>query len=257
MKIAIGINIFGENKRQNLCIEVLKKIKSKFKDVVLYNITFENEKNNHAEFFHLPFLKQTAKDVITNSKSIKPTTKQFFDILSKQNCNYFIFLNSDILLSPKFINLVLKQEYETYCVSRYDTFPIDSIDKIIPYRIEIAGFDVWAVKTNWWKENHQYFKNYVYAEHLWDVDYTLTMYNYSECLLCNKNFYAAHEKHDLNWDEQSVEARHNTLLWETTPYKLGWKEFIYNNLIHRLPYGQFLQPLYNELELEKKHLKIK
>jgi hypothetical protein len=257
MKIAIGINIFGENKRQNFCIDVLKKIKSKFKNVLLYNITFKDESNKDSDFIHLPVLNQRANNIITGSISKKPTTKQFFDILAHQESDYFVFLNSDILLSPKFINLILKQEYETYCVSRYDTLPIDSIDKIIPYRIEIAGFDVWAVKTNWWKDNNQYFDDYVYAEHLWDVAYTLTMYNHSSCLLCNKTFYAAHEKHDLNWNENSLEAKYNSSLWEKSPYGLNWKKFIYENLIKRPPYGQFLEPLYNEIDLEKKYLKIK
>lgn len=257
MKIAIGINIFSENKRQDLCIEVLKRLKSKFKEITLYNITFQNEPNNHSDFVHLPFLKNKAQDIIKNSKSKKPTTKQFFDILSNQDADYFIFLNSDILLSPKFINLVLKQDYETYCVSRHDTLPINSINEIVPYRIEIAGFDVWAVKNNWWKENHQYFDEYVYAEHLWDVAYTLTMYNHSSCLLCNKEFYAAHEKHELNWNEDSLEAKYNSELWEKTPYSKKWNEFIYSNLIKRIPYGQFLKPLYNEEALEKNLLKIK
>jgi hypothetical protein len=258
MKIAIGINIFGENKRQTFCIDVLKKLKDKFNNKIsLYNITFKNESNKDSSFIHLPFLKQTAEDIIEGSISKKPTTKQFFDILSQQNCDYFIFLNSDILISPKFIDLILKQDYETYCVSRHDTLPIESIDKIVPYRIEIAGFDVWAIKTDWWKQNNQHFKDYVYAEHLWDVDYTLTMYNNSSCLLCNKEFYAAHEKHELNWNEQSLEARYNSSLWEKTCYTSNWKEFIYENLVKRLPYGQFLEPLYNEIELEKKYLKIK
>lgn len=257
MKIAIGINIFGENKRQTLCIDVLKKLKNKFNGITLYNITFEKDLNKDSNFVHLPYLNKTAKDIIKGSQSKKPTTKQFFDILSQQEVDYFIFLNSDIILSPKFIDLISKQDYETYCVSRYDTLPIESIDKIIPFRIEIAGFDVWAVKNSWWKENHQRFKDYVYAEHLWDVDYTLTMYNHSSCLICNKEFYAAHEKHELNWNEQSLEAQYNSMLWEKSAYGSNWNNFIYNNLIKRLPYGQFLEPLYNELELEQKYLKIK
>jgi hypothetical protein len=256
MKIAIGINIFKSYKRQDLCIKVLKKLKSKYKEIDLYNITFPNEKNLDCDFIHLPILKTKAKDVVSNSKSEKPISKEFFDILSNQNCDYFIFLNSDILLSPKFIDLILNQEYETYCVSRHDTLPIESIDKIIPFRIEIAGFDVWAVKNKWWKENNTLFKSYIYAEHLWDVDFSLNMFNHSLCLLCNKNFYAAHEKHELNWNETSLEAKYNSFLWQETPYHKKWHEFIFSNLVKRKPYGQFLEPLPNEKELEQKYLKI-
>jgi hypothetical protein len=257
MKLSIGINIFGENKRQSQCIEVLKKLKTKFSNIDLYNITFEKEKNQESSFIHLPKLTQTAKDIVKNSSSYKPTVKQFFNILAEQDCDYFIFLNSDILLSPKFINLVFNQEYETYCVSRHDTLPIESIDQIKPFRIEIAGFDVWAIKKDWWTNNSFRFKDYIYAEHLWDVDYTLTMYNHSNCLICNKLPYAFHEKHELNWDETSLEARHNSTLWNQTPYYQNWHKFIYENLVKRPPYGQFLQPLPNEKELEEQFLKIK
>ena len=80
--------------------------------------------------------------------------------------------------------------------------------------IPIAGFDAWAVKKQWWIDNGQLFKDeYVYAEHLWDVFFTLTMFNNSKCMLCNKENYIIHEKHDLNWNETSPEAIHNSNLW--------------------------------------------
>ena len=258
MKLAIGINIFGNSKRQNHCIDVLKKLCFKKENINLYNITFENEKNDHPEFIHLPLLKTKAKDTIDNSISQKPIVKQFFDILSDQNSDYFLFLNSDILISNKLLKLIFKKEYDTYCFSRHDIYEIDDYESPVqPFRIEIAGFDAWVVKNNWWKNNNNLFKNYVYAEHLWDVDYTLTMYNNSNCCLCNKEFYIAHEKHQLNWNEHSLEAQHNSNLWEKTQYPDRWKKFIYENLVFRLPHGQFLNPLENEKFLENQLLKIK
>jgi len=256
MNIAIGINIFGECPRQKKCIEVLKKIASKYSNIQLYNITFFNGKNTEENFIHLPFLKQKAKDIIYNSNSEKPIAKEFFDILSKQNCDYFIFLNSDILLSYKVIELILKAEYDTYCVSRHDTYPIKELNQIVPYRIEIAGFDVWAVKKEWWIKNTNKFKNFIYAEHLWDVAFTLEMYNHSRCMLANKDFYVAHEKHDIKWNENSLEAIYNKKLWDSTPYCENWNTFIYSYLVQRKPFGQFLEILPDELEKEKSLLYI-
>lgn len=257
MKIAIGLNIFGNYDRQSRCIETLKKLKSKHSEIDLYNVTFENDTNSDNDFIHVPLLKTTAKDIIPNSKSKKPITKEFFNALSTQKCDYFVFLNSDILLSNKLINFIKKEEYETYCFSRHDVFPLNNInDPIVPFRIEIAGFDVWVVKKDWWQKNSFRFENYIYAEHLWDVAYTLEMFNHSNCYFGNKEFFIAHEKHDLKWNEESVEARHNATLWEKTPYHQKWHEFIFSNLVKREPYGQFFKPLYNEKELEKKYLKI-
>lgn len=256
MKIAIGINIFGDYKRQDQCIEVLLRLVSKYPEVSLYNITFEDEKNYTLGFNHLPFLKRKAKDIIDGSTSEKPTAKDFFNILSTIDCDYFVFMNSDILLTEKVIKLILKGEYETYSFSRHDCYPIESLDKIIPFRIEIAGFDAWVVKKTWWFDNWIHFQDYIYAEHLWDVAFALEMYNRSKSFLGNKEVYICHEKHDLKWNETSPEALHNSKLWESSGYSDNWHKFIFENLVKRQPYGQFMIPLDNEKELERKYLYV-
>jgi hypothetical protein len=256
MKIAIGINIFGYYKRQDYCIEVLLRLVSKYPDITLYNITFEDEKNYTLGFEHLPILKRKAKDIIQGSLSQKPIAKDFFDALSNIDCDYFLFLNSDILLTEKLIKFLLKGEYETYSFSRHDCYKILSLDKILPYRIEIAGFDAWAVNKNWWIDNRNHFQDYIYAEHLWDVAFALELYNRSNSFIGNKEVYICHEKHELKWNESSPEALHNSKLWQKTPYHKRWHEFIYSYLIKRKPHGQFLYPLNDEFEKEKEFLKI-
>jgi hypothetical protein len=257
MKIAIGINIFGYYKRQDQCIEVLNNFASKYPEIELYNITHEGETHYTNGFKHLPLLKRKAKDVISGSISEKPIAKDFFDVLSQQDCDYFLFLNSDILISRSLIELLLKAEYETYSFSRADCYPIENIKKIIPYRTEIAGFDAWAVKKSWWIENRQYFDDYVYSEHLWDVAFAVEMYNRSNSIICNKQpIHIYHEKHELKWNESSSEALHNSKLWENTPYHERWHNFIYSYLVRRLPMGQFLYPLSDELQKEKEYLNV-
>lgn len=254
MKLSIGINVFGYYKRQDQCIDVLNKLASKHDNIELYNITHQGESHYSLGFNHLPVIKRKAKDLIQNSISNKPIAKDFFDALSNTECDYFLFLNSDILLTEKLLKLILKGEYETYFFSRYDCYPIENLNNIIPYRVEIAGFDAWAVKKTWWLENKQHFQDYVYSEHLWDVAFSLEMYNKSKSFIGNKDVYICHEKHDLKWNESSPEALHNTKLWENSPYSNNWKEFIYSNLVKRQPYGMFLHPLSNEKELEQKYL---
>lgn len=256
MKIAIGINIFGYYTRQDQCIEVLLRLSQKYPEIKLYNITFEDEKNYTLGFQHLPLLKRKAKDIIDGSLCEKPIAKDFFNILSMIDCDYFIFLNSDILLTEKTIKLILKGEYSTYSFSRHDCYKIESLNNIIPFRIEIAGFDAWGVNTKWWSNNNSHFNDYIYAEHLWDVAFTIEMYNRSNSFIGNKDVYLCHEKHELKWNEASLEAIHNSNLWKNTPYHQKWHEFIYSYLVKRLPYGQFLYQLPDELQKEKEYLKI-
>lgn len=257
MKLAIGINIFREYERQDHCINTLIKLSKKFPEITLYNITFRKCESKHPQFIHLPFLKNHAYNIIPESKSNIPVANEFFEILSQQDCDYFMYLNSDVLPSSNLIKLILKQEYETYAVSRHEVLPINDInDNIIPFKIEIAGFDAWVCKKEWWLQNKNLFKKYIVGNHLWDVDYAITMFQNSNGKLCNKKFYLAHEKHTLNWNDKSPEATHNAKLFQTTPFHEKWHEFIFSNLIKRKPYGQFLEPLLNEEELENKLLKI-
>lgn len=255
MKLAVGVNIFGDYKRQTLALQVLQKQAQKFKEITLYNITFEGETNKNSDFIHLPLLKRNAASVIKNSESKKPISKDFFDILAQQDCDSFLFLNSDVLLTSKVIRLILDNEFETYSFSRADCYEFDDPTKAIPYRIEIAGFDAWSTRKAWWEQNRNLFKDYIYAEHLWDVAFAVTMFKHSKGFLGNKEIFLAHEKHPINWNEHSLEAVFNTNLWNTNDCHEKWHEFIFKNLIHRTPYGQFLTPLDNEEELERFYLK--
>jgi hypothetical protein len=257
MKLAIGINIFQENKRQTFAIEILKKFKQKYSEIKLYNITFKNEKNIDG-FIHLPVLETKSSDIIPNTTKSKPIAKELFNALGATDCDYFLFLNSDIFLTDKCIKLILKQEFESYIFSRIDTYDINSInDPIVPMRMEIAGFDAWCVKKNWWLKNSEKFSDYIYGESLWDLHYGLTLYYNSNCFLGNKDIYIVHIKHPIQWSENSPEQKYNAIFWENTLFHRTWHDYVYKILIQRQPQGQFLQPLLNEEELEQKYLKTK
>jgi hypothetical protein len=255
MNLAIGINIFSEYKRQTLAIEVLKKVTNKYKEIKLYNITFKDEPNQDG-FIHLPLLKRNCQNVLPSSLKKKPIVKDFFEILENVDCDYFLFINSDIFLTDKCLKLIFKQEYDSYIFSRIDTYDINSIsDPIIPMRMEIAGFDAWCIKKSWWIKNKDKFPDYIYAEPLWDIHYALTLYYNSHCFMGNKDYYIAHIKHPLQWNDESLESKYNAQFWESSPFHKIWHDYVYKTLINRQPQGQFLYPLPNETELEEKLLK--
>jgi len=256
MKLAIGINIFKKYDRQDHCIETLIKLAQDFQEITLYNITFKEELSENVNFVHLPLLSRCAKDLIEDSISTKPISKDFFDILSQQDCDYFMFLNSDVMPTRKLIKLILKGEYETYAASRHEILPLNNItDDLSAFKIEIAGFDAWVCKKEWWINHRDLFKDYVIGNHLWDVAYAVTFFQNSNGKFCNKDFYLAHEKHPINWNDSSPEATHNAQLFNSTTFHKRWHEFIYSNLVLRMPPGQFLIPLDNEEKLEKKFFK--
>lgn len=257
MKLSIGINIFKENKRQTLAIEVLKQIAKKYTNVTIFDINFEHSEPTEG-ITHMPVLTRTSSDVTGNSLVRKPISKDLFTALSNTDCDYFLFLNSDIFLTEKCLTQILKGDYESYIFSRIDIHDIDSLEEELkPMRMEIAGFDAWAVKKSWWLENSEKFPDYIYGESLWDIHYALTLYYNSKCYLGNKGYYIAHIKHPLQWTENSPEHNYNAAFWTKTDFHEIWHYYVYNILINRQPRGMFLQPLPNEEELEQRYLNLK
>ena len=257
-KLAIGINIYNPQKRHIHCIEALIRLKQEFgTSIELYNLTFSDESNAYSDFVHLPLLQKSSHDFVSQSSKRLPIARECFDVLSEQNCDYFLYLNNDILASKKLIKLILKQDYETYSFSRHDILELQTInDDAVPIKIEIAGFDAWSCKSTWWRQHRNKFANYLVGQWQWDVDYALTMYNHSHGKICNDQFYIGHEDHPRAWNSNSPEAVYNDSLWKQTPYQHVWGEYIYSNLVNRQPRGRFLTPLQNEDHLTTNLLKL-
>lgn len=72
-KIAVGTNLFGQNKAQDLALQSLIKCKQRYPDNIdLYNIQFENGKDltEHPEFKTLRCLKRTSKEVCGGTREL-------------------------------------------------------------------------------------------------------------------------------------------------------------------------------------------
>ena len=108
MKIALGTNIFGNFHRQDMCMESLKRLKEEFPDIIdLYNIQSPNNTQEVDGFKTITPLITTSKDIIPNCIKTKPMMKEMFGGLADlEGYDYFIFTNSDIILSNRFIKLI-------------------------------------------------------------------------------------------------------------------------------------------------------
>ncbi len=259
MKLAIGVQLNSNPKpRHNHCEETLLRLKSKYSsNIDLYNITFTEDLNANSNFNHLSYLERSSQTMLKFSEKKLPVSKDLFLALSEQDCDYFLYINNDILLSEKAVKLVLSEEFETICFSRHDIEPLRSIDDPIKVlRIEIAGFDAWACNVSWWKTHKDLFKDYFVGQWLWDVDYAITMFSNSNGLISNKDFFIAHEYHERVWSTTSKEADYNKQLWITHKLHKNWEEYVYSNLIYRLPMGKFLHPIKDEDSIANRLLKI-
>lgn len=265
MKIAIGFNLHHPtNKRIDISQQSLLKLKKQF-DLTLINIDFEGSSNQSKDnnVIFLPKLTKCSKNYTNGSKRNLPMIQDMFNVLcdycEENNIDIFIFVNSDIIISDRFIKHILNNNFDTYCAARLAIGDIETIDES-PKEIshyQVAGFDAYAVKTKWWKKHKNSFPNYIYAISGWDVHYATIMKKIGNCDFCNKwppmIFHIMHEEISSH---QSPELEYNkNLLWNIHKDDCDtWHKYLFKVLLKREG-GNYWKPFDNEVELEEKYFK--
>jgi hypothetical protein len=264
VRIAIGTNIFGEYPRQTLAMESLIILKDMSKnlgvEIDLYNVQFENNTIDAPGFKTLNVLKNSnitiRKEIIKSSgyypdcndcngmdntvplsPKMLPLMNELFDAIgSLTEYDYVIFTNSDIMISNRLINEILETKKESYSVSRLEIQNINSLkDKIIPIKIEVAGFDTYVFKPTWWSENKHRFPKYLLGKPRWDNHYTSLFMTYSDGKILN--YYPGHTLHifhgyDAHQDD--AETRYVNKLWDSQiGLQGGWGYYFEEILLHR------------------------
>ena len=265
MKIAIGFNLhYPLNERVAISQKSLFKLKKQF-DIELLNLDFEGtelkEKNDNIK--HLPVLKEHSNQYTNGSQRDLPMIHEMFDALWKYSVDnkkdLFIFVNSDIIISDRFIKRILETDFDTYCAARLAIGGITSLDED-PKEIshyQVAGFDAYAVRTKWWGDNREKFPKYIYAISGWDVDYATKMKRYGNCDFCNKwppsCFHIMHEEIS---SKPTPELEYNrNLLWNINKEDCDiWHKFLFEVLLRREG-GNYWKPFDNEVELENRYFK--
>ena len=264
MKICIGFNLhYPLNERIQISQKSLFKLKTQY-DIELVNLDFENNEKkllNDKNVKNLYVLKEHSSFYTNGSSRDLPMIHDMFNCLSdyshNNNIDVFIFVNSDIIISDRFIKHILNTNFDTYCAARLAIGNINSLEEQ-PKEIshyQVAGFDAYAVRTDWWRKNNHLFPKYIYAISGWDVDYATKMKRYSNCDFCNKwPPMAFHIMHEEISSKDSPELAYNkNLLWNINKKDCDiWHDFLYNVLLKRKG-GNYWHPFDNEVELEKSY----
>jgi len=281
MKIAIGINGFKKyedlEKRERFCIESLLKIKSKNPNIELYNVCFQDEdisyegfttlnkltvKSNELikEYFKHDELQkdyQLHKDEIDSNKKELPSVKEIFDVLAATDCDYFLFLNNDIILS----NRVLKEideNAECYPMSRMHIHDIESLDEIPKLEsYSVHGFDAFLIKKETWLQVCNNFEHVVLGRFYWDT-YFFTVFNlFCKCKNINKlPPVCFHIEHNSVSSTNTIENYYNESIFKKNLI-VGhlWFSYVQNILLKRPTVAEckWYQPFTNEEQIEKHH----
>ncbi len=260
MKIILGVNLFGNTQRHQISRESYKRLKEKF-DIKLINLQFKNSLPSFLDddFDLKHILDVSSKDLVLGSTKELPTIKNCFDALSSLDCDYFIFTNDDIIISPKYIELLLETKKDSYPSSRLSIKELNSLEDPITAidHYQVAGFDAFIIKKDWWLKVRDFFPNYVLGKPCWDVHYALLCMRHGDSILCNKwpppTFHIAHELVSFN---ESIEKDFNEKIFWNDYFDDArvWNLYLHSVLLKRP--SNYTAIFENEEELEQIYFKL-
>lgn len=248
MKIVLGTNIFGNNPRQEKALEVAVKLQQKYPEQInLVNFQLIEGKQELRSGFQVQYLDSY---FINNNGNKLPYISEIFDKLSENSCDYFVYFNSDILLSEKLIKLILKGEYNSYCICRTNI-----TTNYTPVMMNVVGFDVFAISADAWRQMPFHFSDYIIGKPEWDVHLATILKMYMpKCYFGNKEMLAYHVEHEGWYGSASDDATsHNQDLFKLRhkPLSERWFKYVHAVLLKRgHPY---FTPLIDEQKIEDKH----
>lgn len=262
MKISIGTNYFGENLRQSLARQTHSIIQQKHKNVLMYNVQFADELNSNnpdKTIKNLHVLTRSSKDVLPNFSKKLPFVKDIFNALADTDCDVFVFINSDILITDNLINYIKNVQLLSTTCQRLDIDPISDLSDIITgRRFEIAGFDAFIFNKNWYITHQVLFEDFLLGRVYFDHAFALIMKIFGgENIILNS--FPPNIVHIMHGRESHTEDQgnlYNKNIYENSFAKnlfYIWDEFVHKFLIHRNPSGSFLNCLENEKLIEKEY----
>ena len=267
MKISIGINTFKNesdlNNREKMCVVALHKLVKLFpNNVEIVNLTFEDETfANLKGFKNLHCLKQIPSN-ITNKKI--PFVNEIFDNLTELNTDYFLFINNDIIVSNRYIKEILNNnEYDCFPASKLHFTKLDSLDDkdSVPESLSVHGFDGFAIKSSWWKQNKERFKPMLLSRAYWDTYFYAKCHLYGKSLTLNKPpgviFHLDHKSTSMEGEPGNTYNEKN-FIEDSDNLPQRWFSYVQNVLLKRPTYNniKWYVPFNNEQELEKQYFNL-
>jgi len=262
MKIVIGTNTFGKYHRQNVAVESWHHLRDTFNCVSLHDVQFRNEPNTCYDIDQMCVLERSSDQYIDDGVKRLPFINDAIEALSTIESDYFVYVNSDVVINTNLIKHIMKKQPNSFACSRVDTYPIKSFQQVLDKKIkqaryEIAGFDVFVFKRDWYLQNKNLFGDYLIGQPHWDQTYAtiLKIFGGGEPFGNNYPPFCFHERHEMTWQlGMSLEREFNSNCSKRPLDRLLGKifhDYLDRVLVKRQPYGAFVTPVDNERQLEK------
>lgn len=245
MEIGLGINLFPNQGLQACIASLLTARESLLKNgrkVNLYAMQHPGDSGwellKDLDKFHdirwCDTLTQRASDLIPGSKSPKPV---IYDIFNKMSCNSdegFMFVNSDIIVSPDALNWIFDNfnNYDSAVFSKVDIDRAPYFSRQVP-----EGQDGFYLNRDWWRKYNSEFISLpnIIGECAWDNSYTARLCICGRCYIHNKSkALIQHVPHKPRWSRNSIEGNYCAKLWaDNYNIRTKWARYMSDTVFSR------------------------
>lgn len=262
MKILVATNTFRKYLRQNIAMDSLRYLKVIHPEVDLIDIQFVDEVNTFEPYDGIksvPLLEtHSMEEGCGGDKKLPVMCDLLFKIGNyaiTEGYDYWMFVNSDIIVMPSLIEDIKSRKHNTVACSRMDIAPIDSFERIKEQKITVvrwepAGFDGFCFNTEWFNDH---------MEDMCEGTMFLGMPEYDVLLAGRMAIYDPTFKMENSYPPKLFHIQHeSTWVNKNPPEKIWNQEQIKNNkfdklvcnmmyfnlqynLCRRQPFGSFLK----------------
>jgi hypothetical protein len=171
----------------------------------------------------VPALRRDSTTVTGRAGRVKPIASEAFDALADvaaaEGARYFVYFNSDIIVSPAAVAIVTAGQRTGYAFSRMDVDPSG-----VDLQVVLSGCDAFAIEVAWWRAHRRRFRPYILGEACWDNVYAAVLMCHGGGWIVNRAAAIRHDAHATAWGGgafaeyngylASLDARYFTL-WAT------------------------------------------
>lgn len=253
-RIVIGSNTFGKYHRQDVAVDSWKHLQQKY-DIDIYDIQFKDEVRSFDNVYNLnviPKLTRSSESILKKSSKKLPLVNDVISCLSEVDCEYFIFTNSDVIINSNLIEYINNSKPTAFGCSRLDIHNVNGFEDILrknvtPVRYEIAGFDTFIFKKDWYVNHYSLFRDYFLGKPVWDQVYTTLLKIYADNDPFGNQFppYCFHIHHGISsvtteCPEQQFNIKNKDGSYIDSLMCKIFDNYLQSIAIHRQPYGAFL-----------------
>ena len=214
--IAFGYVPYRDKRRQitqDVAIECMLRLPPEYK---VFCVGYENDESAPYDVEQLNVLTRNSQETIGNSRPL-PYIKDIICAIEKQPYDYIGYVNSDILLGDKWLE-VMQFNVNAHAQSRYEIGEID-VDGFLSGKARVIGggdkhegVDGFFFKRQWWLDNkHLFPTDLIVGEGEWDTCYRHILRRF--CVDRHESRSLYHVYHDQKWNMTSSGFKNNADIW--------------------------------------------